>query len=239
MRKTWSVLTSALCVVLIAFSNSSAFGDGSPNAGETVKGLWKYTNLTTSDGKEMPLTGIFLFKEGVFLQQSIFDGEPFDTQGAMAHAGPYTPKERSIQLLAEQTISIDPGKPSPLSFRRDTKHEVSTNRSGNELTLVFGSGTVQEIERISAGKGNVYSLEDGKLAFVDDYFILVQGNEQGSVSGYGTFEKLDGDKVNLNVIRWAEGTAESAVNHRDITLKANFDGDRLTLPDGRSFKVVQ
>jgi hypothetical protein len=55
-----------------------------------VDGLWSYTGLATSTGTEMPLTGIFLFKDGVFLQQSIFDSEPFSAAGAMAHAGPYS-----------------------------------------------------------------------------------------------------------------------------------------------------
>ncbi|MEX2489031.1 MAG: hypothetical protein WD356_05825 [Pseudomonadales bacterium] len=238
MKRICSVLTSMICAIVLTFHVNAALGK-SAHAGEMVEGLWKYTKLTTSDGNEMPLTGIFLFKDGVFLQQSIFNGEPFDEQGAMAHAGPYTSEPDAIHLIAEPTVSIAPDDNGPLSYRDSTKHKLSVDRSENELTLVFGSGTVQEFERIGSGKGQVYSIEDGKLAFADNYFILVQGNENGSVSGYGTFEKQDGDAINLNVIRWAEGTTDSATNKRDVTLEADFDGRRLTLPDGRSFKVVQ
>lgn len=238
MRKNYSVSSLIICAIVMALHANVALGK-SAHAGEMVKGLWKYTNLITSDGVEMPLTGIFLFKDGVFLQQSIFNGKPFDEQRSMAHAGPYTSEPDAVHLVAEQTVSIAPDDSSPLSYRDSTKHKLSVDRRGDELTLVFGSGTVQEFERVDSGEGKVYSIEDGKLAFVDDYFILVQGNKNGSISGYGTFEKQSGDTMKLNVIRWAEGTSDSASNQRDVTLEASFDGRRLTLPDGRSFKVIQ
>ena len=41
------------------------------------EGLWEYTDLITSGGESLPLTGVFLIKDGMFLQQSIFNGESF------------------------------------------------------------------------------------------------------------------------------------------------------------------
>lgn len=237
MRRHHSALTPilyAMAMILTALSTTT-----NASAGEAVEGLWKYTNLTTSNGDELPLTGIFLFKDGTFLQQSIFNGEPFDEQGAMAHAGPYSSGPDSVHLIAEQTVSIDPDADTPLSFRKNTEHDLSVDRDGSDLTLVFGSGTVQEFERVGPGKGEVYSLEHGALAFADGYFILVQGNEKGSVSGYGTFEKHHGETLKLNVIRWAEGDSGSASNQRDLVMEASFDGQKLILSDGRSFPVVE
>lgn len=207
---------------------------------QSVAGLWKYTRLETSGGKEMPLTGIFLFKDGIFVQQAIFDGEPFDDQGAMAHAGPYTSTAGSVHLVAEQTISTDPGADSPLSFRANTEHDVSVTRDGDELTLIFsaGTGTIQEFEKVGPGEGAVHDLQDGALALVDGYFVLVQGNEQGVATGYGTYE-LRGDNLDLDIIRWAEASPSGAKNMRDVTMNATFDGDTLTLADGRTFRVEQ
>lgn len=203
---------------------------------ENVEGLWKYTGLETSGGEAMPLTGIFLFKDGTFLQQATFDGEPFEEQGAMAHAGPYTPESGSVHLVAEQTISTAPGAESPLSYRASTEHDVSVTRDGDELTLVFGSGTIQEFEKVGPGEGEVHALEDGAMALVDGYFILVHGNDQEIASGYGTYEQ-QGDGLDIKVIRWADATPSGAENMKDVSMKATFDGDVLTLGDGRTFRV--
>lgn len=231
---------AGVCAILLLLCSGCSEGDPPPGAASTeasVQGLWRYTGLTTSGGDDLPLTGIFLFKDGVFVQQAIFDGEPFDQQGAMAHAGPYTPAPGSVHLVAEQTIFLSADNDPPLSFRRSTEHEVSVTRSGDELTLVFGSGTVQEFERVGIGDGEIYMLQDGALAFADDYFILVQGDERAVTSGYGSFEK-NGDELRLNVIRWAEASETGARNRRDVVIEATFDGQSFTLADGRSFQVA-
>jgi len=239
MNRCCSQMVSGLCVILVFLYGDLAISE-SASAGSTeksVQGLWRYTGLTASSGDELPLTGIFLFKDSVFVQQAIFDGDPFDRQGAMAHAGPYSPKSESVHLVAEQTISISPESSPPLSFRKNTQHEVSVTRSGDSLTLVFGSGTVQEFERIGSGLGELYVLQNGALAFVDGYFIFVQGDEIAVTTGYGTFRK-EGDKLQLNVIRWAEASDSRALNQRDIVIEATFDGQSFTLADGRSFRVA-
>jgi len=225
--------------VIALFSAGLAFGQmpGADSAERMVGGLWEYTGLVSSAGNDMPLTGVFLFKDGIFLQQAIFEGEPFDEQGAMAHAGPYTSESDSVHLIAEQTISISPDQAPSLSFRQNTEHDLSVSRSGDRLTLVFGSGTVQEFKYIGPGKGEVYALQDGALAFVDGYFILVQGDAEGSVSGYGSFDK-DGENLQLKVKRWAEADDTRTVNRRDAEMRATFDGHTLTLADGRSFTVA-
>lgn len=210
-----------------------------PTLEQQVEGLWFYTGLTTSDGTEMPLTGIFLFKDGVFVQQSVFNGEPFEEQGAMAHAGPYSAGPEWVHLVAEQTISTAPLDSSPLSFTANTEHDLAVSRSGDDLSIVFskGTSTVQNFVYVGPGEGELYGIQNGALAFVDGYFILVQGDESGVVTGYGTFEK-DGDSLTLNIIRWAESDQSVASNLRDTTMQATFDGQLFTLEDGRSFQVT-
>ena len=114
------------------------------DAVKSVEGLWAYTTLQPGGkGESMPLHGVILFKDGVFAQQSIFDGDPFATQGAMAHAGPYGSGPMGVHMIAEQTISIAPGKSAPLNFRKDTQHDISVDRNGDAMKIVFDSGTVQ------------------------------------------------------------------------------------------------
>lgn len=225
----------ALCLsVGVTACNADESGIDVPK----VEGLWEYTRLSTSDGNQRPLAGVFLFKDGIFVQQAIFDGEPFQEQAAMAHAGPYKSAGESVHLLAEQTISISPQEKPALSFRRNTEHDVSVKRAGHDLTLVFGSGTVQEFRFVGPGDGEVYALHDGVLAFADTWFVLVHGNESGAVTGYGTFENT-GDALKLGVIRWAEADGSGTSYHRDIAMDATFDGKALTLDDGRAFPVIR
>ncbi|MEO0998357.1 MAG: hypothetical protein AAFX58_12650, partial [Pseudomonadota bacterium] len=174
-------------------AETQAAGEQLPSIAEQVDGLWMYTGLTTSDGTDLPLTGVFLFKDGHFVQQAVFDSGPFEAAGSMAHAGPATPEPAtgSVHLVAEQTISIAPEETPALSYRRDTEHDVTVSRSGDALTLIFGmgTGTVQEFRYVGPGAGELYRLQNGALAFVDGYFVLVDGSEESVTTGYGTFEK--------------------------------------------------
>jgi len=110
-------------IALLVYACDRAGESGQlPSLRQQVDGLWFYTGLTTSDGTDMPLTGIFLFKDGVFVQQAVFDGGSFDEAGSMAHAGPYRPEPAtgSIHLVAEQTISVTPTDSPALSFSDGT-----------------------------------------------------------------------------------------------------------------------
>lgn len=232
------VLLFAFAIFMCGKLAADQAGDA-PTLEQQVEGLWVYTGLTSSAGKEMPLTGIFLFKDGVFLQHAVFNGEPIKDQGAMAHYGPYSENGEWIHLVAEQTISTDPLKSPHLSNQGRTGHDVTVNRSGDHLRLVFskGTGTVQDFKRVGPGDGERYSLHNGALAFVDGYFILVQGDQSSMVAAYGTF-KRDGNALKLNIIRWTEANQDRAFNLANTTMSATFDGRSFTLDDGRSFEVV-
>lgn len=222
---------------LVALAMSSARADKA-DAVKAAEGLWAYTSLQAGGtGQSMPLTGVILYKDGLFAQQSIFNGEPFDAQGAMAHAGPFGAGPKGIHMTAEQTISIAPGKAPALKFRRDTQHDITVDRAGDTMTIVFGSGTVQKFKRIGPAQGDIYKLQNGVLALVDDHFVLVAGDEQAVVTGYGKFQRI-GTAYDLQIIRWSEATPAKAINRRDGSLKATFDGKTFALADGRAFQVV-
>src|ERR1044072_1283761 len=137
-----------------------------------------------------------------------------------------------VHMVAEQTISVAPDKSEPLHFRKDTQHDISVDRDGDAMKIVFDSGTVQEFKRLGPGKGQIHQLDKGVFALVDGHFVLVQGDQQGIVSGYGTY-KNNGTSYDLNVERWSESTPSKALNKRDFTEKAKFDGKTLTRPGGR------
>lgn len=206
-----------------------------------AEGLWEYTNLITSQGDPMPLTGIFLIKDGVFLQQGIFSGQPFAEQTSMAHAGTSWAGGAGLRLTADQTLSMSPVGEEPLESAGETQHDLKVTRDGDKLTLVFGGGTstIQTFKRLNdAEDTRVYNFSDGAFALVDDYFILVTGDADSAVTGYGTYSR-DGDSLTLNVIRWAQSDGKHTKNAQDIVLQASFDGNVLSLPDGKKFTVVK
>ncbi|MEJ1962133.1 MAG: hypothetical protein WDO56_11565 [Gammaproteobacteria bacterium] len=141
--------------VLLGIACSTAVaGEATAAAVEQqVSGLWYYTTLTTDSG-EKPLTGVFLFKDGIFIQQAIFDGENFNTSRAMAHAGPYQAFDTHVHLVAEQTISTAPDREAPLSFRSNTEHDVTVARDGDRLRLQFnmGTGIIQDFKYVGRPK---------------------------------------------------------------------------------------
>lgn len=243
MRNQNPVRITFVCAMalLVYACNPTGESSKSPPLQQQVDGLWLYTGLTTSDGTDLPLSGIFLFKDGVFVQQAVFDGGTFDEAGSMAHAGPYRaePATGSIHLVAEQTISITPTDSPPLTFQRDTDHDVTVTRNGDDLTLTFGMGTstIQEFTYVGPGDGELFALENGALALVDGYFLLVAGDEHSVTTGYGTFEKQD-EALSLKVIRWAETDNAKTTNLKDTVINATFDGQLFELEDGRSFPVL-
>ena len=205
---------------------------------QQVEGLWLYTGLITSTGEDLPLNGIFLFKNGFFVQYAQYKGEPAQAQGSMAHAGPYSAGDNFIHLAAEQTISTAPSENPPLTYRGLTEHDVDVRRVNDELTLTFrGSGTVQIFELAGPGEGKVYKLENGALAFVDGYFILVNGDENGVDTGYGRYESKN-DAISLDITYWTSANKSSASNTNHTSMNATFDGQDLTLEDGRRFQVL-
>jgi len=176
----------------------------------------------------------------VFLQQSIFNGEPFAEQESMAHAGVCWAGGAGLRLSANQTLSMSPVDDERLSSAGSTEHDLKVTRKGDVLTLVFGGGTstIQTFKRIGdASDMRIYKFTDGAMVFSNGYFILVSGSAQGAVTGYGKFAR-EGDALTLNVIRWAQSDGVATRNLQDVSIRAFFDGSVLSLPDGRSFDVV-
>ena len=241
MKKHHTARPVVFYLLLVLFCGNLAANEAEQPVSleQQVKGLWFYTGLITSSGEDLPLDGIFLFGDGLFLQYAQYKGEPAQDQGAMAHAGPYSAGEGFIGMVAEQTISTAPSNDPPLNYRGLTEHEVDVMLVDNEMTLTFmRSGTVQIFERAGPGEGDVYRLENGALAFVDGYLILVSGDENGVETGYGRYE-ADNGALSLDITYWTSADQSSASNTNHTAIKAVFDGQALTLEDGRHYQVLR
>lgn len=235
MVRTRLLLFSALMSFMLQANTVYAGADGVADA----EGFWEYTGLVTRDGQSLPLTGVFLISNDVFMQQSIFNEEPFASAGSMAHVGPYWGGGAGLRLTSTQTLSLDPEAENPLRSAGEMEHDLKVERDGDELTLIFGGGTstVQTFSKLGDARDTrLYSLQDGALAFADGHFILVVGDANRVVSGYGRYTQSD-ETLKLAVIRWAESDGNTVTNLKDVTLSASFDESVLVLEDGRRFNV--
>ena len=205
---------------------------------QQLEGLWAYESLKPSRGDEFLLTGYFIFHDGYFLQQSINDGDPFESQGGMAHAGPYMKADKGYRMVAEIGISTMPTRTPPLSVRLDTQHEIFPEFSDGKLVLTFGSGTVQIFRRIDTKERQIHKLDKGYLAFADHYFILVTAWEENTVAGTGTYEK-EGNSLRLHAERWFSVLKGKANNIKDQTIDATFDGETFKMPNGVEFHTTK
>ena len=220
-----------------------ALAGGAPAAASAApvraaEGLWAYTGLVTRDGRALPLSGLFLIRNGLFVQQSVFDAAPFETAGSMAHAGPYW--AGGLRLRSRPTLSLDPTSATPSRSAGAVEHDLKVERRGDTLTLTFdaGRGTVQTLRRLSAARtARVFRFEDGALALAEGYFILALGNREYMLSGYGRYTRRE-RALDLDIMRWAESDGTAVRNRKNTALRVSFDGATLGLPDGRRFSTL-
>lgn len=228
-------LSLALVFLLVL---SLAFPIQAEQASPDTDGLWEYTGLVTGGGVSMPLTGVFLIKDGFFLQQSIFNDEPFAEAGSMAHSGPFWAGEAGSGLTSEQTLSLDPKADEVLRSLGVMQHKIDVMREGDQMTIVFSSGTKQTFDLLgNADDMRLFKFKDGALALADGYFVLVAGDEQRVVTGYGHYRE-NGPELSFQVIRWAESDGTEVINQRDIAISAELNAQALILEDGREFPIV-
>lgn len=207
------------------------------HASHEVEGLWNHDTLVSSNGKDIPLDGLFLFHDGVFIEQAVMGTPGSPGTEAMAHTGPFTKTAEGVALTAEQQIALAPATATASAFRADQHHLLKAENTGDHLTLTFGSGTVQTFTRIPVRHLRAYAFAEGRLVLADTRFLLVAGTPEGSVSGYGLYDRT-GDTLTLHAKRWAVSDEASAEIRADALITARFDGTTLDLGDGHRFTVM-
>lgn len=206
---------------------------------EAIEGLWAYRSVAFADGIERRVTGLFVFKDGSFVQHVMHEGEPAQEQMTMGHAGVYTvAPDGTLQLAADYSIIVEPKKAGSPRVRRNTRHRIVVARTGGSLSLKFESGAIHKLDRAGEGDGVLHFLTDGAVAFVDGRFILVADAADRLTMGHGTF-RSEGRTFSLDANRWVEAQRGHISYRRNVALQVIFDGSALLLDDGRSFRIRQ
>jgi uncharacterized protein (DUF885 family) len=191
-------------------------------------GLWRYVSLGRPTGDETKLDGLFVFKDGRFVQQSLNLGEPFTSQLAQAHAGTFTIENGKIRLVAEVGLIVNPAAASPLASSPNRPHELAVARQSDRLVLTFGSGTVQKFQHVGPASGRIIPLSKGALALVDGHFILVFEEGARALAGSGRYT-LQETRLQLTPERWLSANG-SQVRYARARIDATLDGKTLTIP---------
>src|SRR6476661_8315777 len=74
---------------------------------ESIDGLWRYQAIASRGGHEVAIDGLFLFRDGRFVQQSLNAGEPFDKQVGQAHEGTYEVRGNALKMIAEVGLVVN------------------------------------------------------------------------------------------------------------------------------------
>lgn len=199
-------------------------------------GLWRYVSLGRPTGDETKLDGLFVFKDGRFVQQSLNLGEPFTSQLAQAHAGTFTIENGKIRLLAEVGLIVNPTAAAPVASSPNRPHELAVARQPDRLVLTFGSGTVQKFQRVGSASGRIVPLSRGALALVDGHFILVFEDGARALAGSGKYTQ-QGTALQLTPERWMSANGNQ-VRYSRASVDATLDGTTLTIPGERPIQVV-
>jgi hypothetical protein len=229
-----TIVVAAVAFCVLPAGSAPAQSQGTAEA-LGAAGLWTYETLTAAKGQTTRLSGFFLFKDGVFLQEALNDGEPFDQQLVQAHAGSYT-VDNAIRLVAEVQLAIRPGRTPAVVSSPGRTHEITPTRDGDRLTLTFGSGTVQTFRRVGPGAGKIVLLDRGALALVDGRFVLVAEAGTRRVVGAGRAESR-GSGLQLQAERWITGNGETLRYQRNIRVDATLEGGELRLPGEAPLRV--
>lgn len=198
---------------------------------DAVEGLWSYVSIGRPGAAEVPIAGLFLFREGRFVQQSLNAGEPFDRQLAQAHFGTYRVEGGELHLVAEVGLVVNPTREPPLESRRMSEHRVRAERVANSLTLTFGTGTVQRLTRVGPSDGQVILVEHGALALVDNHFLLVAETPGSAVAGSGRFTRRQ-DALSLMGDRWFQARDGRVTYDRSRTIQTTVSRNHLELSNG-------
>ena len=228
-----------------------------------LQGAWRYKQIVAR-GAASPVTGIFIFHEGNFLQTAMHDGEPQAKQMALAYAGSYRVDKTTMQLAVDMEIAMDPSAYPASHFREGTSYDCKVQLDGDVLTITFPSDVVQVLERVPVMAPPVVSgrfrmakrirsakpqQPSGYWIFSADRFAYVgaikdkNGKAVSVMAGEGRFEPANSENFDELVLRFErsfEGLLkpayglEQAVNAK-ITRTEQFT--ELTFESGDSWQL--
>ena len=204
---------------------------------DEIAGLWIYESFDRPVHGVQPLVGLFLFNDGRFVHQAMHGSEPMEEQLTDAHIGRYRFKSGdTVQFDVDTGIVVTPAGESLLSARSNTSHDVAYEVSGENLLLSFANGATEKLVKVPNTKVELIDLDRGTLALTDRHFILVTELEGGWLAGSGRYQRK-GHDIQLEAMRWFEVGDGKADYAADETFEATFDGSKLNLPGGLSFRV--
>jgi hypothetical protein len=202
-----------------------------------IEGVWRYQFLQRAGESEAPVIGVIAFVGGHFVQQSLNSGEPFDLQLFQAHAGTYEISGDALTMKSTVGLLVQPSGQPMVESRRDAEHRVRVRRSGADLTLVFGTGTIQRLVRSAMPTPQMILLSRGALLLGGDgRFSMTAERDDGAVAGWGRYRR-DSESLVLDAERWLTLQGRRPEYARDSQIRASLSDRMLTLPGGRSFAI--
>lgn len=200
-----------------------------------IQGVWSYRTISAR-GHEGPLTGLFIFDDGRFVQSTIHEGTPPEAQLGQGHVGRYLVDGNRLTLDVSLQLVVDPTAEQPLSFSTSAKHESTFTVDDKTLTIRFPSGTVQVFDRIPArapvpqAQPRFYEMteltENGRQRKIEGGWMFSNGR-----FAYATYAPGSGSEAGEATPSWYASAEGSYVLHGEeieLEVERTFEGERIS-----------
>jgi len=224
MKKTLAILYMILAV-------QEPLVHAEPANADPLAGLWRYDEI--SHGGEAPLTntGLFLFHNGRFFQQTI------DDDMGQAHAGTYTIDDGTVSFNIEMGILVSENYAPVMAVRLNANNRASIDLQDNLLTLKFDEKTVQTLKKHSeVENAEVYTVQGGYLVFTHDSFIYMSLESDNLEAGSGRYKQI-GDTFTLQANPWISVSGERVIYSYNEEIDLNLREKTFDFSSGRTVKL--
>lgn len=218
---------AVVLVLLLLQSNVSAEADYD----RLLSGLWTYKEISHGGDTALANTGLFLFHNGRFFQQTI------DSDMGQAHTGRYSVVADQVSFDLEMGILVSEKNNLVLAVRRNAANQAGISYQDEVLTLRFDESTVQTLTKQAAAKDvEVHAVEGGYLVFTGDSFIYMSLQGDELEAGSGSYTKT-AETYSLQANPWISVAGKRVTYSYNLDIALSLGKKRFNFSDGRKLDL--
>ena len=196
-----------------------------------LSGLWEYEEISHSGDAALPNTGLFLFYNGRFYQQTI------DDDMGQAHTGSYKIVGDIVSFDVEMGVLVRENSEPPLAVRLNAENQAKVSFKGDLLILGFEESTVQTLTKLAdVENAKIYPLMGGYLVFTDNNFIYMSLEDDNFAAGSGKYLK-SGNGFSLHANPWISVSGRRVTYSHNEDINLNLEQKVFSFSDGRKFDL--
>jgi hypothetical protein len=198
---------------------------------ELLSGLWSYNKISHGGETALDNTGLFLFHNGRFFQQTI-DGDM-----GQAHAGSYRVAGDTVSFDVEMGILVSGSADPTMSVRLNAGNQATISYRDKVLTLGFDEGTVQTLTKhAEVENAKVQTVTGGYLVFTEDSFIYMSLEDDKLEAGSGSYTKT-AEGYSLQANPWISVAGKRVTYSYNENIELSREKKVFSFSDGRKLDL--